>query len=181
MVSELESYASRRLLNVPLPEPNPVTGLIQLKVDDYAKLKLFFLSLLWRVGVAQGDFFRCVDLGPHELRLREMLQTRNPGEPGDYGCLVTPLLPEPGVAMDRVVLMPMMTRLGGVNGCLLVFRRFVFQYFISRHRISPGVRQSFLNKDGEMLMLRVRGAVFPPIRELWRRCINDLREKPGKE
>lgn len=174
-----ESYASRHLLNAHLPDPNPSTGLIELTSIDYRLLKLFLLSLLWRVGVAQGEFFRCVDLGPHEQRLRHMLDAENPGGPDDYGCLITPLMSEPDVPLERIVLMPMTTRLDSHNGCLLVFRGFVFQYFISKHRIADGVRRSFLNEDGEMSMLRSRGTQFPPIRELWQRCIRALRSQPS--
>ena len=177
--SGYEDYSSRHLLDAPLPGANPLTGLIEFRVGSYARVKLFLLSLLWRVGVAKGDFFRCVDLGRHERLIREMLNTEKPGAPDDYGCLVTPLIPEPDVAMHRVILMPMMTRLNGTNGCLLVFRGFVFQYFISQHGIPPGVRRSFLNENGEMLMLRVPGAVFPPIRELWQLCIDRLRRDAG--
>ncbi|MGI8967036.1 MAG: hypothetical protein ACR2H1_13250, partial [Limisphaerales bacterium] len=90
--SKYETYASNHFLNVNLPTPsNAADRMITLKVDDYRPLKLFLMSVLWRVGVASGDFFRCVDLGPHEARLRKMLHAENPGEPDDYGCLITPL------------------------------------------------------------------------------------------
>ena len=83
-------------------------------------LKLFLMSLLWRAGVAKGDFFRCVKLGPHQERLREMLHAEDPSEPDEYGCLITPLLPEKEIAMESIVAMPFLTRTDGHNGCLIV-------------------------------------------------------------
>jgi hypothetical protein len=175
--SRYETYASNNFLNVTLPAAMPTNPLITFKVDSYRDLKLFLLSLLWRVGVAEGEFFRCVNLGPHEPRLRKMLNEEDPGEPDQYGCLITPLLPEPGVSMEKVITMPTMTRVDDHNGCFFVFRRLAFQYYISRHNIPVGVRQAFLNKNGEMLMLPVRGALFPPLRDLWNRCIRAVRRE----
>jgi hypothetical protein len=164
--SKYETYAANHLLNAKLPAPDLANPVITVRVDDYRKLKLFLLSLLWRVGVARGPFFRCVDLGPHESRLRGMLDAEDPGEPDEYGCLITPLLPEPDAPMERVITMPAMTRVDGHNGCLLVFRGFVFQYFISRHGLARGVKQAFLDKQGQALMIWAHGTQFPPLREL---------------
>lgn len=179
--SKYETYASTHLFNAKIPPPNPAQPLITLKVDDYRKLKLFLMSLLWRTGITRGEFFRCIDLGPHEPRLREMLNAEDPGEPAEYGCLVTPLLPEPGVPMEDVTAMPGMTRVDGHIGCLLVFRSFAFQYFISRHNIRPGVKRAFLNREGEMLMRWTRGAQIPPLRQLWDRCVRAVHRELEEE
>ncbi len=178
--SGYESYAARHFFNAKLPPPSE-GALITMRVNDYAKLKLFFLSLLWRVSVAEGEFFRCVDLGPHEERLREMLIAGNPGEPEDYGCLVTALIPERDASVENVITMPASTRVDGHNGCMLVFRGFVFQYFISRHNISAGVRKAFLNRNGEMLMMWARGGQFPPLRQLWDRCVRAVKREAETE
>ncbi len=173
--NKYETYAAKHLLNVDLPTPrNTADRMITLRVDDYRLLKLFLMSVLWRVGVATGDFFRCVDLGPHEARLREMLHTENPGEPDDYGCLITPLLPEPEIPVETIVAMPRATRLDGHNGYLLVFRRFAFQYFISRHQIPIGVKEAFLNKDGQLRMVWARITHFEPLRQLLNRCVSAI-------
>ena len=55
---------------------------------DYKRLKLFFLSLLWRFGVTSIDVFRGADLGPHSEKLRKMLLVEDPGD-GSRTCLVT--------------------------------------------------------------------------------------------
>lgn len=56
---------------------------------DYAKFKLFQLSVLWRAGVSTLPFFASVRLGQHQERLRNLLVSRNPGEQSDYGCIMT--------------------------------------------------------------------------------------------
>ncbi|MBL4266705.1 hypothetical protein H8F11_13555 [Vibrio fluvialis] len=47
---------------------------------DYFKLKMFFLSLLWRAAVTSHPFFKDVSLGPFESRLAELILTKNPSD-----------------------------------------------------------------------------------------------------
>lgn len=51
---------------------------------DYHKLKMFFISLLWRAGVSSRPEFQSVSLGPHADLLKEMILTNNSGGPDDY-------------------------------------------------------------------------------------------------
>jgi hypothetical protein len=55
---------------------------------DYARLKLFQLSVLWRAAVSSRPEFAAVELGPHEETLRQMLLAGNPGAPQEFGCVV---------------------------------------------------------------------------------------------
>jgi hypothetical protein len=102
--SRYETYAANHLLNADLTPPTGSARAMKfLKVGDYARLKLFLLSILWRVGIATGDFFRGVDLGKHTNQLQQMLLTENPGEPDEYGCLITRFIPERDVPVDRIL------------------------------------------------------------------------------
>jgi hypothetical protein len=176
--SRYETYASNWLLSAKLPPPKEPRELLYVhKVDDYAKLKLFLMSLLWRVSVAKGEFFRCVKLGRHEEELRQMLHAQNPGEPDEYGCLITQLLPENEIPVERFLAMPAMARVDGHNGCLLAFRGFAFQYYVSRHRIPEGVRRAFLNRSGEIIIARAHPGQIPPLRDLWNRCVRAIRRE----
>lgn len=175
--SRYETYASNNLLNVALPLPQSEEDLLnRVQVSDYAKLKLFLLSLLWRVGVARHDFFNCVNLGPHTDRLREMLQAEDPGEPDEYGCQITRLLPERHIPVDRLVYTPRSTRIDGHHGCLIYFRGFVFHYYVSSHGISTGVRQAFVNRNGQLLIMWMRLEMIPPLRDAWRKCVAASRQ-----
>jgi hypothetical protein len=136
-----ETYASNNLLSLTLPLPQSERELlVTVRVSDYAKLKLFLLSLLWRVGVAEHDFFSCVDLGPHTSRLREMLHAEDPGDPQEYGCQITRLLPEYHIPVDRLLATPRSTRIHGHHGCLIYFRGFVFHYYVSSHGVATVFR-----------------------------------------
>ena len=52
----------------------------------YAPLKLFLMSLLWRMGVSTLREFTFVDLGPHQEKLRQMLLRADSGPSEAYGC-----------------------------------------------------------------------------------------------
>lgn len=73
---------SRKLDLPPLPQGQ---GYV-IKDLDYHRLKLYLLSLLWRMGVSSLPEFRHVCLGSHEERIRRMLLSNDPGNANDYGC-----------------------------------------------------------------------------------------------
>lgn len=59
---------------------------------DYAHLKLFQMSVLWRASVASGRFFRNVSLGAtHEPKVRALLKNDTPGLETDYSCVMIDL------------------------------------------------------------------------------------------
>lgn len=55
---------------------------------DYAKLKLFFLSLLWRAAVSTMPYYQRIRLGPHEERVRQLIRDSNPSDPDDFGVFL---------------------------------------------------------------------------------------------
>lgn len=61
---------------------------IEISDFDYLKLKMFFISLLWRAGVSSRALFRRVNLGPHEDRLRQLILANDPGSPHDYSVIL---------------------------------------------------------------------------------------------
>jgi hypothetical protein len=59
---------------------------------DYAKLKLFFVSLLWRASESKQSFCEHVSIGPkHTSRLRQMIRNGEPGEPEEYSVFLVRL------------------------------------------------------------------------------------------
>lgn len=61
---------------------------VEVETNDYDKLKLFFISVLWRAGVSRRPFFRKVRLGPHEGELRRCILEGDPGDFQNYGVLL---------------------------------------------------------------------------------------------
>ena len=56
---------------------------------NYPALKLFQLSILWRMGLSGRPFYSHVALGRHEAILRKMILNDDPGLPSQYGCICT--------------------------------------------------------------------------------------------
>lgn len=90
---------------------------------DYPKLKLFFLSVLWRAAATTHPFFRRTKLGPHELSIRQMLLAGDPGSPEQYSVHLATYWDKPdGPGM----LDPQATRFAGVN----YYRMYVGPYIV---------------------------------------------------
>jgi hypothetical protein len=52
---------------------------------DYAPLKLFFISLLWRASVSSLGVYNGVKLGAYEIKAWKMMKTGDPGTENDFG------------------------------------------------------------------------------------------------
>ena len=60
---------------------------------DYAQMKLFTVSILWRMSLSSHEIYSKVHLGEkHENRMRRMLIAKDPMEPWRYGCSITFLM-----------------------------------------------------------------------------------------
>ena len=90
--SEPDAYACeclvRRGQNANLYHDGVSPLCIEIADFDYPKLKMFFLSLLWRAGVTSRPLFRHVELGPHEERIRQMILAKDPGDSHAYSVIL---------------------------------------------------------------------------------------------
>lgn len=64
---------------------------------DYAKLKMFFLSVLWRGHHSRQEFFFEIKLDLHEKRIREMIIANDPKKPDDYSVILSKFDEDPGI------------------------------------------------------------------------------------
>jgi hypothetical protein len=55
---------------------------------DYPKLKLFFMSVLWRAAVSSHALFASIDLGPKEPILRNSILNSDPGDIDHFGVVL---------------------------------------------------------------------------------------------
>lgn len=79
---------------------------------DYPRLKLFFLSVLWRASVSNHSMYQAVDLGPREPELRRRILDSDPGAKDDFGVVLQ--------AFDQTnvgMLNPGMERFDGLRFC----------------------------------------------------------------
>lgn len=64
-------------------------GLYRGNAFDYAKLKLFILSVLWRASATKHPFYAGISLGPHEKQIADMVKANNPGKPEQYSVILS--------------------------------------------------------------------------------------------
>lgn len=56
---------------------------------DYQKLKLFFISLLWRASISKLAAFKKIDIGPWEDVARAMMMADDPGDAQAFTVILT--------------------------------------------------------------------------------------------
>jgi hypothetical protein len=128
-------------------------------VASYTSFKLYTLSILWRSCVASRDGFEQFTLGEvHEERLRSMLIRDDPGEPWEYGCVVTvPQLPIEGVHSPRAALTSVAEkfRLKGDKGlqcARMIVDGIAFHFVVGSNEAMkswPGI-SLFVQRDGRL-------------------------------
>lgn len=90
---------------------------------DYKKLKLFFLSLLWRASETAQPPFSAVGLGPHSPLIKDMILNGNPGSPEDYAVILF-RFPEAKSLQSGTTLFPFPARISDRNW----YRFFLCEY-----------------------------------------------------
>ena len=80
-----DRYACKVLLQStndfePIKDPDGRIGGYAILEVDYEKLKLFFLSVLWRASISSRSEFSKVSLGDLEEELRNRILNKNPGD-----------------------------------------------------------------------------------------------------
>ena len=146
-----EQYASRVFYG-----GTPITGSLHKKTVtledlDYKPLKLFFMSLLWRFGVTSIEYYKGASLGPHEERLRNMLQAEDPGNYDAYPCLVVAVSLD-GKHIPDLIVPPALARIDGHWIWSLVVAGFLLTFYVSSHTPPDVLYPAFLKPDGTMIL-----------------------------
>ncbi len=133
---------------------------------DYAKTRLFQLSILWRANISSLPFFKNVALGPHEEWIRRMLEDGNPGVYTLYPCIIVPVFfdePEPR-GRANLIRSPESLRPNGIRKFRFVFGSCVWLYTVSSHFdiVRAGGSDLIIKPDGSMKlqMKNVRDVKF---------------------
>lgn len=119
---------------------------------DYHNFRIFGLSIIWRAGVSQNDFFKYVKLGPHEGPLRLMIRDENPGSPSQYGFFLGKIL-SGRLSVDALMMQPTPSRWGNHCCYRFVFGGFVWVFIISNHKPPKISEHCFISKAGTMAIL----------------------------
>ena len=88
----------------------------EVKDYDYSKLKLFFISLLWRASISAHKFFQGVKANNFENQLRKMIIENDPGDEDSFSVILgrwDDAAIEEGIG--RGILSPWKRRFSGIN------------------------------------------------------------------
>ncbi|WP_051901504.1 hypothetical protein [Methylotenera sp. L2L1] len=117
---------------------------------DYSKFKLFQLSILWRASVSTLPFFKNVNLGVYEEKLRVMLVNSDAGKSNDFGCIMYGLKHE-GVVTDLIV-QPSRDRLNNITCYRFVYGGFQWLYMVSS-QVNTKYNEAFIQPSGKAVFL----------------------------
>jgi hypothetical protein len=118
---------------------------------DYLKFKVFQLSLLWRAGVSDLDFFEEVKLGRHQERLRQMILDGDAGRPCDYGALLFIPVTMKGGTVSDLIMSPSKRKIGGHTCYVFMLGSAAWAIFASSHLESFPFARFFLKQDGRAM------------------------------
>lgn len=126
---------------------------------DYATIKLFLLSVLFRASVSTLGPFSGVSLGPHEERLRLMVLQQDPGEPTQYPVVGMFTVDEAGTILHSVA-SPVPYRLFRQRAYVFMFGGCEWAFFVSSHRTAEvtgiGIRSDGVACFGATLLRDTR-------------------------
>lgn len=102
---------------------------------DYRRLKLFFMSVLWRASVSKQTFYKRISLGPFEDRLRTMILNEDPGDTQEFVVVLARFEDVEITAM----LDPHPEKFDGISFC-----RFYLSGFVAYIKVDKRPTPSFL-------------------------------------
>ena len=139
---------------------------------DYANLKLFFLSVLWRCAVARDPMTRQVNLGRRLPRLTALLQASDPGGQEEFAVLLR-LLDESPIARNAVLTVPVPMREGSRRGYAMVGNGVEISWVADQRGAPCGSAPWILHEDGTWLIEVISGSRSFP----WRQSVTRSHEQ----
>jgi len=147
LFSQPDDYAQKVLLrDIGNAAPVKINGeavAFLLPDIDYQRMKMFFITLLWRASVSSHAFFSKIDIGPFEAILRETIRKNDPGDPEFFGVVLGKFDQDLGTAM----LNPHREKFFGVNFCRFYLADYVAYIKVDK-RNTPGEFRSILLAPG---------------------------------
>lgn len=150
-LSKYERYASTAFDGK--ETETPIEGVIIVKDINYKQFKLFLLSILWRSSISRLDFFREVNLGVHEDKIRNMILCDDPGPSEKYGIVPFALIDDDRIQADLIG-QPSKARLYGHVGYRYIFGGFMWSFFVSGHSAPNEVKQLFPREDNTLCIIK---------------------------
>ena len=155
--------------------PRPLEEMVQWEELDYANLKLFFLSMLWRCAVTQSPMTPKVDLASRLGRLTELLRGGEPGGEEEYPVLLRFLQAHP-IDRNAVMTVPYPMRDRKRRGYNMVGYGVEISWITDRQGVDPRHAPWILKEDGTWLVEVSPGSRSPA----WRQAITEADEMDRK-
>jgi len=147
-ISRYESYASDVFFGNAAIEPARIpTGFLFTGLD-YKPLKLFFMSLLWRLGTTSIRELKGAELGPHQEHVRALLGADDPADFLTYPAMVTALTFDRKHIPDLIV-PPLHSRIEGRRVWAVVISGFLFHFVVSNRKPAECFWGGFLRENGD--------------------------------
>ena len=127
---------------------------------NYDRLKLFFLSLLWRCAVSTIGIARRVDLGPHLGSLTNLVMGGDPGAENEFPIMLR-LVTESKEARNAVLTVPESVRRNGRSGYQMYGNGAEISWIVDKRGAAWEDVPYTLHSDGSWLMQMIRGADCP--------------------
>jgi hypothetical protein len=137
--------------------PLATEELVVLDGIDYAKFKLFHLSVLFRAHASNLSNFADIDLGSHADIVRQMVLSGDCGDHAQYPILATAICNNPGEILYAFVGPGHVIELEGANGYSFTFCGCEWRYMVALHEI-PQYRDCCLQQDGTLRIIKERPA-----------------------
>ena len=103
-------------------------GVCELSVD-YDRMKLFFLSILWKMSVCNRPMFKLVALGENEKKLRDILFRLDPGYEEQYPFVIW--WHERDEILDNYIGSPTVSTISNITYIFLPIPQFLMAYELS--------------------------------------------------
>jgi hypothetical protein len=119
---------------------------------DYAKLKLFIISVLWRASVSTRPFFHRISLGPFEQKAREMILRRDPGDSATFSTILMRWTVQPGMHLPaKLIANPYQLRHNGHHRARVYLGSFVADTSVERRPLPSPLFENTMSPERPLI------------------------------
>lgn len=152
LIGEWDNYAQQLLLKDFAEDLAVLYGTkkVAYKIDsfNYHKLKLFFVSILWRASISNHYFYKRVKLGSYQSIARKMIMENDPGS-AELFSVVIAKFSNPKVTS---ILDPHPDRIDGIKSYRFYMTGFVVHIKVDK-RNYPALWKKFYIREGHPLWI----------------------------
>lgn len=137
--------------------------IIPAQAYDYKKLKLFFISVLWRASISSADPFKNVNLEPEYEKLAlEILKNSELENEKTFPVFIFKLKETEGIRIERIFIEPIPYSLYGIKMYKFVFAGYAFYIKVDVRELGLPYSRLILRPNSELVIIE-----RPPIEEIY--------------